>query len=70
MDISVILASILFLIVGLALGFFVRNKQALADVKEREEKGDQIIEKAKVYAKDSNTSSTRTPPMPMEFVYR
>ncbi len=52
MDISVILASILFLIVGAALGFFVRNKQAVAELKEREAKGDQIIEKAKESAND------------------
>ncbi|MCF8059167.1 MAG: ribonuclease Y [Bacteriovoracaceae bacterium] len=52
MDISVVLASILFLILGAALGFFIRHKQATAELKERESKGDQIIEKAKESAND------------------
>ncbi len=52
MDISVVLASILFLIIGAGLGFFVRQRQANAELKERESKGDQIIEKAKEAAND------------------
>lgn len=52
MDMAVILASILFLIVGAGLGFFVRNRQAQVELKEREEKGDQVIEKAKEAAND------------------
>lgn len=52
MDMTVILASILFLIVGAGLGFFVRNRQAQAELKEREQRGDQIIEKAKESAND------------------
>jgi len=52
MDVSVILASVLFLIVGAGVGFFFRHRQAIADVKERETKGDHIIEKAKEAAND------------------
>lgn len=52
MDISVVLASILFLIIGAGLGFFVRHRQAMVELKERESKGDQIIEKAKESAND------------------
>ncbi|MCR9204242.1 MAG: ribonuclease Y [Halobacteriovoraceae bacterium] len=52
MDMAVIFASILFLIVGAGVGFFVRHRQAQVEVKEREVKGDQIIEKAKESAND------------------
>jgi len=52
MDMTVILASILFLIVGAGLGFFLRNRQAQVELKEREQRGDQIIEKAKESANE------------------
>lgn len=52
MDATAILASILFLIVGLGVGFVVRNGMASKEKKEREEKGDEIIEKAKKAAND------------------
>ena len=52
MDMTVILASILFLILGAGLGFFIRNKQAQADLAEREKHGDQVIEKAKESANE------------------
>ncbi|MAF77807.1 MAG: ribonuclease Y [Halobacteriovoraceae bacterium] len=52
MDMTVILASILFLVLGAGLGFFIRNRQAQVELKEREQRGDQIIEKAKESAND------------------
>ncbi len=52
MSMDLILASLLFLVVGLAVGFVIRNLQAKKEVLEREAKGDEIIEKAKTQAKD------------------
>ncbi len=52
MGMEVILASILFLIVGAAVGFVVRNAQATKELNERKSKGDEIIEEAKEKAKD------------------
>ena len=52
MDMAIIFASILFLILGAGVGFFIRHRQAQVDIKEREERGDQIIEKAKESAND------------------
>ncbi|WP_290735628.1 ribonuclease Y [Halobacteriovorax sp. JY17] len=49
---EVILASVLFLIVGAAAGFVVRNAQATKELNERKSKGDEIIEEAKEKAKD------------------
>ena len=54
MNTEVILASVLFLIVGVIGGFVVRAGQAKKEVAEREKKGDEIIEKAKEQAKDIN----------------
>ena len=47
MDIALILASILFCIVGAAAGFFVRSRIALAELKSRQQRGDEILKKAK-----------------------
>lgn len=52
MGIEVILAAVLFLIVGAGAGFFVRNAQATKELNERKSKGDEIIEEAKEKAKD------------------
>lgn len=52
MDMTVILASILFALVGLGVGFGVRHQQAAKERKVREEKGDEIIEKAKNQANE------------------
>ncbi len=52
MSMEVILASVLFLIVGAGVGFFVRNSQATKEVNERKAKGDVIIDDAKEKAKD------------------
>lgn len=52
MDIITILASILFLIIGTGLGFLVRHLMAQKELKERQSKGDEIIEKAKKDAND------------------
>ncbi|PIP95004.1 MAG: ribonuclease Y [Bdellovibrio sp. CG12_big_fil_rev_8_21_14_0_65_39_13] len=52
MDMTVILASVLFLIVGAGVGYFVRHKAYLAEVKEKQGKADEIIEKAKDAAND------------------
>jgi len=47
MDMTTILASLLFAILGVAGGYFVRHSAAMKDQKSREGKGDEIIEKAK-----------------------
>ncbi|MGB0453200.1 MAG: ribonuclease Y [Bacteriovoracaceae bacterium] len=47
-----ILAAVLTLIVGLGVGFFMRHLSAQKEIKERESKGDEIIEKAKRAAND------------------
>jgi ribonuclease Y len=52
MTTEVVLASILFLLVGAGIGYFIRNSQAQKEVKEREAKGDEIINKAKEQAKE------------------
>lgn len=52
MDMTVILASVLFLIVGAGVGYFIRQKAYLAEVKEKQGKADEIIEKAKDAAND------------------
>ena len=52
MTTEVILASVLFLLVGAGIGFVIRNSQAKKEVAEREKKGDEIIDKAKEQAKD------------------
>ncbi len=52
MDMTVILASVLFLILGMGAGFFVRHLMATKELKERQGKGDEIIEKAKKDASD------------------
>lgn len=52
MSMEVILASVLFLIVGAVAGYFVRNSQATKEVNERKAKGDEIIDDAKEKAKD------------------
>lgn len=52
MTTEVILASLLALILGAGVGWFVRNTQANKEVDERKAKGDQIIEKAKNDAND------------------
>jgi ribonuclease Y len=52
MTTEVILASVLFLLIGAGVGFVIRNSQAKKEVAEREKKGDEIIEKAKEQAKD------------------
>jgi len=44
---TTILASLLFAILGVAGGYFVRHSAAMKDQKSREGKGDEIIEKAK-----------------------
>jgi len=47
MNITVVLASILFLIIGLIVGYFVKNSQYQKEIKEKESKGNDIVEKAK-----------------------
>lgn len=47
MNIAVILASVLFAIVGALAGYWVKNSQVQKDIKEKESKGNDIIEKAK-----------------------
>ena len=50
MTVEIILASILFAIVGVIAGFMVKNNQVQKDIKEKESKGNDIVEKAKKYA--------------------
>ncbi len=52
MDSTLLLATILCGIVGLGIGYFIRNLAAAKDLKEREGKADHIIEKAKKDAGD------------------
>lgn len=52
MDMTVILASLLFAIIGLGVGYMVRHQMAGKERAEREAKGDEIIEKAKNAAND------------------
>jgi ribonuclease Y len=52
MGMEVVLASILFLIIGAGVGFVVRNAQAAKETNERKAKGDEIIDEAKEKAKD------------------
>lgn len=47
MNVSVILAAILFAIIGVIVGYMVKNAQVQKDIKEKEGKGNDIIEKAK-----------------------
>lgn len=47
MDILTVLAAVLFAIIGAAVGFFVKNSQVQKELKEKEGKGNDIIEKAK-----------------------
>ncbi|WP_164848548.1 ribonuclease Y [Halobacteriovorax sp. HLS] len=49
---EVVLASVLFLIIGAGVGFVIRNAQATKEANERKAKGDEIIEEAKEKAKD------------------
>ena len=52
MNLIVILASILFAIIGAAIGYLVKTSQVKAELKEKEGKGNDIIEKAKADAND------------------
>jgi len=47
MNIALILASILCLVIGLGIGYFIKNSQVQKINKENEGKGNEIIEKAK-----------------------
>lgn len=52
MDPMAILIGVLFGLVGLGIGWYFRNNAAQNELKEREQKGDEIIEKAKKSASD------------------
>ena len=52
MEIIMMLVLPVCLIAGVAVGYFVRNRAALLEQKERRERGDQIIERAKEQASD------------------
>ena len=47
MNIEIILASLLFAIIGAAIGFFVKNSQVQKELRSQEGKANDIIEKAK-----------------------
>ncbi len=52
MDLTVILAAVLFAIIGAAVGYIVKNNQVQKELKEKEGKASDIIEKAKNDAND------------------
>jgi ribonuclease Y len=52
MDLTIIFASLFFLLIGAGLGFLFRHRSAMTELKERQEKGDEIIKKAKDHASD------------------
>ena len=53
MELTALLYSFIALILGAGGGWFVRNRNALAELKIRKEKGDSIIEKAKSKASET-----------------
>lgn len=57
--IIIIVASIIFLVLGLAVGFAIRHSFALAEIKARKEKGDEIVDRAKEKAKEIRYSANR-----------
>ncbi len=50
MNIYVIVAAVVFAIIGAVVGFMMKNAQVQKDIKEKEGKGSDIIEKAKKHA--------------------
>ena len=50
MNMLTILAAVLFAIIGVVIGFMVKNAQVQKDIKEKEVKGNDIVEKAKKHA--------------------
>ena len=52
MEIIAMLISVLCLIGGAGMGYFLRNRSVVAELKERKEKGDKLIERAKEQAND------------------
>ncbi len=52
MDLITVLASVLFAIVGIAVGYFIKNSQVQKELKLKEGKASDIIEKAKADAND------------------
>ena len=53
MDLNALLYSLVPLVIGAGGGWFVRNRAALVELKARKEKGDSIIEKAKIKANET-----------------
>jgi len=52
MDTTLVLAAVLAAVIGAGIGWFIRHAAVMADVKKREGKADEIIEKAKKDAND------------------
>ncbi|MBF0313920.1 MAG: ribonuclease Y [Oligoflexia bacterium] len=50
--VEIIIASIVFLLVGAGIGYVVRQRMLIAEEKEKQEKGNNIIEKAKKEAQE------------------
>ena len=59
MNITLILTTILFSILGIGLGFFIRHLVAQKELNERKGKADEIIEKAKSDAKEISYRARR-----------
>lgn len=59
MDITLILASILFCIIGGGIGFFTRHRIAVLEMRERRKRGDEILRRAKDDANDIKNKARR-----------
>ena len=59
MNVTLILATLLFLILGIGIGFFVRHLIVQRELKQRQGKADEITEKAKRDAKDISYKARR-----------
>lgn len=59
MNVTLVLASLVCIILGLFFGFIIRHIFAQKDFRQREKKGDEIINKAKAEAKEINYKARR-----------
>ena len=59
MAVQIILSSLLFGVLGAALGYIFRNKKAQADLKAEVDKADSVVNKAKNEANDIRNNARR-----------
>ncbi len=57
--IIIIIAAVIFLLIGLGVGFLIRHSFALAEMKARKERGDEILGKAKEQANEVKYNARR-----------